>query len=101
MRDVARPLALMPEEDRPELKSLLDLSLDLVEETAGLGKSVPKPVRRSLSRLVRGMNCYYSNLIDRHNTLPRDILCATCAGQCQKANWKPFLACLSVMHEES
>lgn len=31
------------------------------------------PVQQELGRLVRSMNCYYSNLIEGHQTHPRDI----------------------------
>ena len=30
-------------------------------------------VRQEVAELVRSMNCYYSNLIEGHNTHPRDI----------------------------
>ncbi len=54
-------------------EKLADLSLDLVACSTGLRKSLPDPVVRALSGLVRSMNCYYSNLIEGHNTHPIDI----------------------------
>ena len=52
---------------------LNDLALDLVAHSARLRGSLPKYVERSLADLVRTMNCYYSNLIEGHDTHPVDI----------------------------
>ena len=55
---------------RPEL---LELAFDLVGKAAGFQRSLPPAVSSSLADLVRSMNCYYSNLIEGHNTHPIDI----------------------------
>ncbi len=54
---------------------LLDLMAELPADAGQLGARLhPKPAAtRSLASLVRVMNCYYSNLIEGHNTRPRDI----------------------------
>lgn len=52
---------------------LLDLALDLAQKSAGLKRSLPPSLAGSLAALVRSMNCYYSNLIEGHDTHPIDI----------------------------
>jgi Fic family protein len=52
---------------------LADLALDLTAKSTALRKSLPEGIVRALSNLVRSMNCYYSNLIEGHNTHPIDI----------------------------
>src|ERR1700692_4688850 len=50
-----------------------DLALDLAQKSAGFRRSLPSPLLASLAGLVRAMNCYYSNLIEGHDTHPVDI----------------------------
>ncbi len=50
-----------------------DLALDLAARAAGFRRSMPAGITRSLADLVRAMNCYYSNLIEGHDTHPVDI----------------------------
>jgi Fic family protein len=52
---------------------LLDLALDLTQKSAGFRSSLPASLLASLATLVRSMNCYYSNLIEGHDTHPIDI----------------------------
>jgi Fic family protein len=52
---------------------LTDLVLDLVQKSAGFRRSLPDSLLASLADLVRSMNCYYSNLIEGHDTHPVDI----------------------------
>ena len=52
---------------------LTDIALNLVAASVGLVKSLPCSLSTSLVDLVRAMNCYYSNLIEGHNTHPIDI----------------------------
>jgi Fic family protein len=57
-----------------ELGTLMDLSVQVFQESGRLSGLVHEPlVRDKISDLVRSMNCYYSNLIEGHKTLPRDI----------------------------
>jgi Fic family protein len=55
---------------RPELT---DLALELAQRSAGFRRSLPESLLSSLATLVRAMNCYYSNLIEGHDTHPIDI----------------------------
>lgn len=52
---------------------LSDLALELAAASAGFRRSLPPGVMRALADLVRAMNCYYSNLIEGHDTHPVDI----------------------------
>ncbi|MGD0010921.1 MAG: Fic family protein [Terriglobia bacterium] len=52
---------------------LTDLAFDLAQKTAGFRRSLPPRLLASLAVLVRAMNCYYSNLIEGHETHPVDI----------------------------
>src|SRR3954465_2048560 len=54
-------------------KQLEDLATDLVGKANGLANRLHPVLRASVGDLVRSMNCYYSNLIEGHNTLPIDI----------------------------
>ena len=51
---------------------LTDLAIDLSSKSAGICRSLPKGVLSALADLVRAMNCYYSNLIEGHDTHPVD-----------------------------
>jgi Fic family protein len=53
--------------------ALNDLSVELAAASAGFRRSLPAGVVRALADLVRAMNCYYSNLIEGHDTHPVDI----------------------------
>ncbi|MBU0800634.1 MAG: Fic family protein, partial [Alphaproteobacteria bacterium] len=61
---------LLPPEDKGELN---DLAVDLVAKASGFAGMLNPVVSRSVGDLVRSMNCYYSNLIEGHDTTPRDI----------------------------
>ena len=54
-------------------RHLEDLAMDLATKASGLASQLPPAVRSGIGDLVRSMNCYYSNLIEGHNTHPRDI----------------------------
>ncbi|MDR3605283.1 MAG: Fic family protein [Syntrophaceae bacterium] len=53
--------------------SLEDLAIDVATKASGLASQLPMAVRQGMGDLVRSMNCYYSNLIEGHDTHPRDI----------------------------
>lgn len=55
---------------RPELT---DIAVELAAKSAGFRRSLPDSLLNSLADLVRSMNCYYSNLIEGHDTHPIDI----------------------------
>lgn len=50
-----------------------DLVAELVAAATTLANRLHPQTAASLADLVRLMNCYYSNLIEGHNTRPRDI----------------------------
>lgn len=52
---------------------LENLAFDLAREASELSGQLHPLVRLGVGDLVRSMNCYYSNLIEGHNTHPRDI----------------------------
>jgi Fic family protein len=56
--------------NRPELN---DLALELARRSEGFRRSLPDGMAKALATLVRAMNCYYSNLIEGHNTHPIQI----------------------------
>jgi len=53
--------------------ALTDLAVELAAHSAGFRRSLPEGVLTALATLVRAMNCYYSNLIEGHDTHPIDI----------------------------
>jgi Fic family protein len=60
-------------ESSPYRVTLTDLALELAQRSAGFRRSLPQSLLSSLATLVRSMNCYYSNLIEGHDTHPIDI----------------------------
>ena len=52
---------------------LADLAVELAAKSAGFRRSLPEGVLSALVKLVRAMNCYYSNLIEGHVTHPVEI----------------------------
>lgn len=52
---------------------IADVVAELSAESAALGRALHPRTAASLAQLVRIMNAYYSNLIEGHNTRPRDI----------------------------
>jgi len=64
---------LLIAENSRHRSALTDLALDLARKSAGFQRSLPPSLLTSLADLVRSMNCYYSNLIEGHDTHPVDI----------------------------
>ena len=60
-------------DDSRHRAALIDLALELAQKSAGFRRSLPESLLASLADLVRSMNCYYSNLIEGHDTHPIDI----------------------------
>lgn len=54
----------------PELE---ELAVEVLQKSAALASRLHPTVAHSVANLVRSMNCYYSNLIEGHNTYPIDI----------------------------
>lgn len=61
---------MVPEEAS---KALEDEVVTLIAEANQLAGRIHPILRDSIGDLVRSMNCYYSNLIEGHDTHPRDI----------------------------
>ena len=61
---------MLPEEATAGLE---DSAVTLIAEANRLGGRVHPILQQSIGDLVRSMNCYYSNLIEGHDTHPRDI----------------------------
>ena len=57
----------------PQDGTLDRLALDLSQEAAALGSRLHPVVRRKVALLLRTINTYHSNLIEGHDTRPRDI----------------------------
>ena len=60
-------------EDSRHRAALTDLAVELAARAAGFRRSLPEGVRAALADMVRAMNCYYSNVIEGHDTHPIDI----------------------------
>ncbi|RAI54090.1 Fic family protein [Roseicella frigidaeris] len=66
-------LTLVPGEEQPAWPVLRDLAFLLGAEAGGLAGRLAPTTASAVGDLVRGMNCYYSNLIEGHDTRPVDI----------------------------
>src|SRR6201984_3129048 len=73
MPDFETPYRIEPTrlEEIPE--AISDVIAELSAASATLGAVLNPPTAANLADLVRMMNTYYSNLIEGHNTRPRDI----------------------------
>ena len=71
--NVAQMEPLLISEGSPHRGALTDLAIDLAGKAAGFRSSLAPGIRTALADLVRSMNCYYSNLIEGHDTHPIDI----------------------------
>ena len=65
--------AMAPMMPSPISRELQDLALELTDKAARLAGMLRPDVSLAVGSLVRSMNCYYSNLIEGHDTHPRDI----------------------------
>jgi Fic family protein len=72
-REALTPAAAEPFMPGEGTDVLENLAFDLAREASELSGQLHPVVRLSVADLVRSMNCYYSNLIEGHNTHPRDI----------------------------
>ena len=77
LRDDSESIALMEpmlvSEGTPARARLAELAFELSKASAAFRASLPAGLTGPLADLVRSMNCYYSNLIEGHNTHPIDI----------------------------
>lgn len=56
-----------------QITELRDLTVELASRAAALRRSLPMHMQAALADMIRAMNCYYSNLIEGHDTHPLDI----------------------------
>lgn len=64
---------MLPAATGANRRRLEDLAVDLVAKASRLAAQLHPNIRAEVGALVRSMNCYYSNLIEGHNTHPLDI----------------------------
>lgn len=65
---------MIPRDDPAGWPVLSQLSVEIHRRAGAIQEALPSPsTRRELARLVGSMNSYYSNLIEGHKTLPKDI----------------------------
>lgn len=74
VRDGGEDIAVMEpmrvSEESPSRRDLSELVLELTKRSAAFRASLPNGLAEPLADFVRSMNCYYSNLIEGHNTHP-------------------------------
>jgi len=69
-----QPAAMEPFMPEGSKDKLAELTCEILRKAGSLSAQIPSPVVRiRAASLVREMNSYYSNLIEGHKTLPRDI----------------------------
>ena len=77
LRDDGEPTATMDpmlvSPTGPNRRRLEDVAVDLTAKAHRLAGQLHPNVQAAVGALVRSMNCYYSNLIEGHNTHPIDI----------------------------
>lgn len=60
-------------EGGPRYRDAVDLAIELTAKSAAFRSSLPPALRAGLAGLVRTVTCYYSNMIEGHDTHPVDI----------------------------
>ena len=70
---VTDPIAMEPMLPSSGARELEDLAFNLIRKASALAGQLHPMVSGAIGSLVRSMNCYYSNLIEGHDTHPRDI----------------------------
>ena len=74
MRNVGpASLTNVPGSEQSTWGGLRDISFAIGAEVGGLAGRLSPATTTAIGDLVRGMNCYYSNLIEGHDTRPIDI----------------------------
>ena len=68
------PSAMEPLLPKERSSRLSELTCEILKASGRLTGQIHSPcVLKRVADLVREMNCYYSNLIEGHKTIPRDI----------------------------
>src|SRR5437868_15349537 len=73
MSALETPLRIEPARLEQTSEAVADVIAELAAASATLGAGLHPRTAANLADLVRVMNTYYSNLIEGHNTRPRDI----------------------------
>ncbi len=73
MPGVETPFRIEPTRLEEPSEAMADLVAEIAAASTVLGRALHPKTAANLATLVRVMNCYYSNLIEGHNTHPRDI----------------------------
>jgi Fic family protein len=73
MPDFETPYRIEPTRLEEITEAISDVIAELSAASATLGAALNPHTAANLASLVRMMNTYYSNLIEGHNTRPRDI----------------------------
>ena len=60
-------------EENSARAELTELVLELTKQSSAFRSGLPRGLAEPLAEFVRSMNCYYSNLIEGHDTHPVDI----------------------------
>jgi len=68
--DISWMEPMLPQEGQREIDNA---AFDLVSKASALAGQMNNIIAASVGTLVRSMNCYFSNLIEGHDTRPRDI----------------------------
>ena len=71
--DLETPFRIEPTRLEQPSSAIADVVAEIAAASATLGKALHPNTAANLADLVRLMNCYYSNLIEGHDTRPRDI----------------------------
>ena len=67
------PYRIEPARLEHPTEKIADVVAEIAAASATLGRALHPKTAANLADLVRMMNCYYSNLIEGHDTRPRDI----------------------------
>src|SRR6202789_18754 len=70
---IEAPTRIEPARVEEPSEPMTDVIAELSATSATLGKALHPRTAANLAGLVRIMNAYYSNLIEGHNTRPKDI----------------------------
>ena len=70
---IETPMRIEPARVEEPTEAISDLVAELSATSATLGKALHPQTAANLAGVVRIMNSYYSNLIEGHNTRPKDI----------------------------
>lgn len=73
MVQIETPARIEPARLEEPTEAIADVAAEIASASTALGRALHPHTAANLADLVRIMNTYYSNLIEGHNTRPRDI----------------------------